>query len=220
MRTADARRCGRAPSTRGDTYQGLSLAMGPSLLCCGMARGDPCTVCGSTVRTRGSICCSVACSALRRGSFEERFWLRVKKSKSCWEWQGRVGKLGYARIRRTDRSRVFVHRLSYEMHHGPVPEGLLVLHTCDNRRCVNPKHLYVGTHQDNTDDMFRRGRANKAQGERHGNAKLSDAEARRLVDMFRAGEATVAQLAVRYNLHPVHVDGVIKGRRRKHLHQS
>lgn len=154
--------------------------------------------------------------------FLTRFWSRVNKIPGgCWEWLGRLERSGYARIRRhRSRKRVLVHRYSYELKHGPVPVGLLVLHTCDNRKCVNPKHLYVGTHQDNYDDMFRRGRSNKAQGERHGNAKLSDHAALELLERYRAGGVTQSQLAKEYGLHPMYVFKLVNGHKRKHLHQG
>ena len=63
---------------------------------------------------------------------------------------------------------VGAHRVSYEAYHGAVPDGLHVLHKCDVKCCVNPEHLYAGTHKDNMQDMFRRGYRNTARGSRHG----------------------------------------------------
>lgn len=78
----------------------------------------------------------------------------------------------------------------------------------------------MGTHQDNYDDMFRRGRSNKAQGERHGNAKLSDHAALELLERYRAGGVTQSQLAKEYGLHPMYVFKLVNGHKRKHLHQG
>lgn len=79
----------------------------------------------------------------------------------CWVWTKHVSSNGYPQFRcgRTGNGPVIlVHRWAYERHVGPIPEGKLVLHHCDNRRCSNPEHLYAGTHADNMRDMADRGR--------------------------------------------------------------
>lgn len=72
---------------------------------------------------------------------------------------------GYGKTRRRVAEGVYktlwLHRLAYEKHHGPIPEGMEVRHKCDNRRCINPEHLEIGTHADNMGDMAQRGRANR-----------------------------------------------------------
>ena len=88
----------------------------------------------------------------------DRFWSKVKKSKGCWEWQACTNEAGYGIVgvggKRTDRA----HRVSWRLRYGEIPEGLFVLHRCDNRKCVRPSHLFVGTNQDNVDDMVAKGR--------------------------------------------------------------
>lgn len=95
---------------------------------------------------------------------EERFWKLVKSGNpdECWEWQGSKGKGGYGRFNKYNRlknSHIYAHKFSYELHNGPVPDGLLVLHKCDNPGCVNPNHLWLGTYRDNCLDMINKGRA-------------------------------------------------------------
>ena len=91
---------------------------------------------------------------------EERFWVKVVRGPDCWNWNG--GKLveGYGRF--VDRGKyVLAHRVSWEIHNGPIPEGLCVLHRCDNPPCTNPDHLFVGTHGDNARDRAAKGRNGK-----------------------------------------------------------
>lgn len=78
----------------------------------------------------------------------------------CWEMGGHRMKGGYVHIMRGGR-RMLAHRMSYELHYGPIPDGLLVLHRCDNAACVRPTHLFLGTHRDNTTDMVEKGRHSK-----------------------------------------------------------
>ena len=77
----------------------------------------------------------------------------------CWEWQLSKNKLGYGFIRDEQKMRT-THRVSYELHNNTtIPKNLCVCHSCDNRKCINPKHLWLGTRQDNTRDMIRKGRS-------------------------------------------------------------
>lgn len=97
----------------------------------------------------------------------KRFWDKVKKGDSCWEWQAAQDGFGYGRFGfRGCNQRA--HRVSWILHFGSVPIGLCVLHKCDNPRCVNPEHLYLGTKKDNARDRERRERGNHASGSRHG----------------------------------------------------
>lgn len=99
-----------------------------------------------------------------------RFWARVQKSREdkCWLWQGSVNKDGYGRLQVGPRgaNRMWAaHRLAYALHNGPIPDGLWVLHHCDNPPCCNPAHLFLGTLADNHADMDSKGR--RPHGEAH-----------------------------------------------------
>lgn len=88
-----------------------------------------------------------------------RFWLHVNTTGACWLWNDGQRPDAYGHFRRDDGRQVGAHRFSYELHHGPIPDGLHVLHRCDNPPCVNPAHLFAGTRLDNMRDMIEKGRA-------------------------------------------------------------
>lgn len=101
---------------------------------------------------------------------EDRFWSKVTKTNECWLWdEGSRDKDGYGSFRKSKSPGqrrgpvVRAHRFSWELHNGPIPKGLWILHKCDNPPCVNPEHLYAGTRQDNANDIRDRKRHPKAQ---------------------------------------------------------
>jgi hypothetical protein len=100
----------------------------------------------------------------------------ISKSKrtdgGCWEYQGYQDRGGYCHIFYKGKERR-VHRVAWMTWRGPIPDGLFVLHHCDNPRCINPKHLFLGTDADNAHDKISKGRAVNLKGEDHGNAKLT-----------------------------------------------
>ena len=91
----------------------------------------------------------------------DRFWGLVDKTAGCWLWVGYVNNCGYGRLRPAhSQPKVGAHRLSWELTNGPIPDRMCVLHKCDNPACVNPEHLFLGTVQDNVNDMRQKGRDN------------------------------------------------------------
>lgn len=90
-------------------------------------------------------------------TIKERLSARTIKSDGCWLWTGAVGSHGYGVIGTGPHTTSTTHRMAYILQNGPIPNGMMVLHKCDNRRCVNPSHLYIGTAKDNARDLWERG---------------------------------------------------------------
>ncbi len=142
-----------------------------------------------------------------RATIEELFWSRVTKSDDadgCWTHSGSRGSHGYPQATaRTNRS-LPAHRVSWAIHHGPITNGLWVLHRCNNKLCVRPDHLYLGTHRDNMDDLARAG---------HPNRKLTDEAVRRV----RVGGEPLRVLARAYGVDPKAIDNVRRGVTYRHV---
>lgn len=141
----------------------------------------------------------------------ERFMARVspEPNTGCWLWTGTACSVGYGRFTawgKFDRP----HRVSWMLHHGPIPARLYVLHRCDNRACVNPAHLFLGTHLDNVADMAAKGRGSKPPRKRPRLAAESVAAIRRRA---AAGEP-VSALAAEYGVHRGYAYGIVAGRER------
>lgn len=143
-------------------------------------------------------CCSIDCRK-KMVSEEDRFWWYAVKKDGCWEWTGETNPRGYGRLKVDGYRRVQAHRFSYEIHKGAIPEGMLVLHKCDNPPCTNPDHLFLGTTQDNTDDMIRKGRKIVIRGNNLPQAKINDESVRDIRSRCSKGESQKS-VALHYGL--------------------
>ena len=136
----------------------------------------------------------------RRAPLEVRFWRFVDQGglDDCWEWQGAKSSKSYGLIKHHGKN-LGAHRVSYEMYKGPIPKGKMVCHHCDNPPCINPAHLYAGTHKTNGQDMVRRGRhwGPKLTGEDNPNTTISDA----IVEMARCDPRPSTVLAPILGVH-------------------
>ena len=121
---------------------------------------------------------------------KNRLKSKITIKNGCWEWQGRISKIGYGQIK-VRKKPYSSHRLSYELFKGNIPEKICVLHKCDNRKCINPDHLFLGTYADNAQDMCKKNRQPN-----HGKLKLEDI--RFIRNSFP--EITASQLAEKFNV--------------------
>ncbi len=140
---------------------------------------------------------------------EARFWGKVLKTSSCWVWQGSTNECGYGEFWLSPRV-VRAHRFSWLLHHGD-PAGAHVLHTCDNPACVNPEHLFLGTHTDNMKDMTRKGRGKPMRGDAHTSAKLNRAKVADIRRRIAAGEVQ-RRLAEEYGVRNDIINRIHKGK--------
>lgn len=124
----------------------------------------------------------------------KRFWNKVEKTNTCWLWTASKSHNGYGVIWIKDIGNVRVHRFSWELHVGPIPDGLCVLHKCDVPACVNPEHLFLGTRKDNAADMVKKGRS--LVGVRNSNAKLTPD----IIVLIRAATGSMDQIAERFDV--------------------
>jgi hypothetical protein len=129
------------------------------------------------------------------------FLSHVEKTDHCWIWTGATNGNGYGVLRWRGRDNQRAHRISYVIHLGPIPEGLILRHACDNPPCVRPDHLQPGTNADNVADKVARGRARGSGlfGVRHHQSKLND-EAVRALRRALAGGATVSSQSRLYGV--------------------
>lgn len=148
-------------------------------------------------------------------SLEQAFWAQVQKTDGCWLWVGYINPKGYGNI---TRKHIRVHRLSWELANGPIPEGLNVLHQCDNPICVRLSHLFLGTQNDNVQDMVAKGRNHSGitLGEAHPSHKLTENQVLEIRATLYAGGNVIA-LAKQYGVTRNHIYEIKWGRAWKHL---
>jgi hypothetical protein len=146
---------------------------------------------------------------MRKEPIEVRFWRFVDKSSNCWLWTGCRNSDGYGNIGNGGKS-LGAHRVSYEIHLGPIPEGMSVCHSCDNRFCVNPKHLFLATHHENMLDCARKKRTWDRRGERNPNVTLTIDAVKEIRSLYDSGEMTRPQLAKQYGVQWSAINRIVK----------
>ena len=144
----------------------------------------------------------------------KRFWANINISgeDECWEWlkstQDGYGRTSFRGIT------TMAHRIAFQLHHNrDIETGKILLHSCDNRKCCNVKHLREGTHKDNSDDKFAKGRFKPMKGEMNGMAKLNIQKAIEIREKYATGKYTQSKLAQEYNVGQTDISMVILNKR-------
>lgn len=139
----------------------------------------------------------------------DRFLAKVDRRGSCWEWLGCRNRLGYGQFLFGGESKA--HRVAFRLFVGPITGGLYVLHRCDNRACVNPEHLFLGTQADNVHDMVSKGRhvVHRSFGEANPMAKLTREQVAAIRSAVDAG-VTQRSLCQPYGVSPMTISRIVR----------
>ncbi len=138
---------------------------------------------------------------------------------ACWIWTGGRYDSGYGIFKALGKN-LRAHRVSYQIHVGPIPPGMLVCHSCDNPPCVNPAHLFLGTDQQNVADRTRKGRGRTAYGSKHPNAKITEAQADNIKALRISKHLTLRELSYIFPLSQASISRIIQGKRWKNVPQD
>jgi hypothetical protein len=147
----------------------------------------------------------------------QRFWDKVEKIPfhECWEWTASKSGDGYGAFKIKGKQ-YSAHRVSYELNHGPIPKGKCVLHSCDNPLCVNPQHLWLGTHLDNSKDKIFKGRnvityGEKVShpGEKNPAAKLTEEIVKQIRNDYKHIKSYLL-LGIKYNIGSSQIGRIIR----------
>ena len=149
-------------------------------------------------------------------NLKDKFWSKVIKTSNCWEWGGYKEINGYGRIC-INRKRYLTHRLSFKLKYGKIPNGLCVLHHCDNPSCVRPDHLFLGTIADNNKDSMLKGRKVHLIGETNGRSKLIKENIPLIRKLYNCGNITQAELGRKFNVCLSTIGYIVNNKTWKHL---
>lgn len=145
------------------------------------------------------------------------FWNNVAitaDDNQCWNWQASTFDNGYGSVR-IDGKQLRAHRVAWMFPNYVIPDGLKVCHSCDNKLCCNPKHLFIGTSQDNSSDMVEKERS--ARGEKQGSAKLTESNVIAIRQEYAFGNTSEPKLALKYGVSSGQIHKILKRRRWAHI---
>lgn len=144
-----------------------------------------------------------------------RFYSKVRGGPNCWEWTGALRGPGLYGVFTVGRKNISAHRFAYELQNGRIPDGLNILHSCDNKKCVRPSHLAAGTQSKNIKDCVRRGRHIAPLGERNGMAVLTKEQVNKIRSMYDGKRGSITRLAIKNGISVSAVHAIVRGNRWK-----
>ena len=151
-------------------------------------------------------------------SSEVTFWNRINKDTAdgCWLWTASTYHDGYGQFYDETHTPWRAHRFAYTMTHGPIPDGLQCLHKCDNRRCCNPSHLFLGTNAENRQDSVAKGR--HAYGSKHTSAKITESDVMAMHELRKSSRISCQKIADRFGICQAHCSDILNGRKWRHVY--
>jgi len=165
--------------------------------------------------------CSRSCRNLGqpREALEVRFHRLVLRGgiDECWPFSGAKNSSGYGSIAIGSGKTARAHRISWVLHNGHIPDGLLVCHTCDNRPCCNPNHLFLGTTADNMKDMAAKKRGKFNKGEESHLHKLTEKDARTIWGLFTGRRGEIKDMTKKYGVSRTAIYNIVYGHSWQHL---
>ena len=147
---------------------------------------------------------------------EQRFFEKVNKTADCWLWTASKNNWGYGVIRHNQKTQK-AHRISWELHNGPIQADLHVLHKCDVPACVNPDHLFLGTNNDNVQDRVNKGVENGAKGEKNCKSKLTEMDVVKIRTSYVPRKHSRAKIARDYGVCKSTIDRLLGDKTWKHI---
>lgn len=153
-----------------------------------------------------------------RKPLKERFESKyeVALETGCWDWTASTINCGYGQFK-ADGKMVRAHRVSYELYKGLIPEGLCVLHKCNNRKCVNPDHLFLGSKADNMSDKVAKNRQSRLKGSENGNSKLTALQVIEIRELYARGNYTQEYLGKMSGVTNMQISNIVTRKKWGHL---
>lgn len=196
-----------------------------------MATCPFCGVCFVSAGKKGKRYCTRRChDSDVDARFLSRFWSKVRKGDGCWEWTAQLTLSGYGHFKLKTGKKVRAHRVSWEISHGVIPTGLFVCHVCDNRKCVRPDHLFLGTTDDNMADMVTKGRSPRGEkhmsrtspqavcrGEKAGMSKLTEKDVIEIRSLYAGKKGDLKTLGERFGVTSANIRSIVSGKTWRHL---